>query len=378
MTSQPLPLPLEVVTRPSQLAAAVRAMAEEPVVAFDTESNSFHRYPEQLCLIQTATRHTVYVIDTIALKDVSPLGNLMAKSSVVKVAHGADYDVRSLDRHYGFRVLNLYDTNIAARFAGFTRVGLADLITEALQVSIAKDKRLQRADWGRRPLSDEALVYAADDVRHLIALRETLVQRLASLGRTQWVAEECARLEEVRYTPPDPETAFHGVKGSRDLDGRGLAILQKLFQFREEEARRQHRPPYFVLRDDVLVSLAMNPNVPLERVPGLGQSAIGRFGPELRRAVLEGQAGQPLLRIRTANGRPTREETERLRHVKAWRTALGQTLQLDPSLLWPAASLERLSRAPETLEAELVSPDVRRWQRENFADSLAVFLRSPP
>jgi len=149
-------------------------------------------------------------------------------------------------------------------------------------------------DWGRRPLSDEALYYAATDVRHLLALQETLDQRLQSLGRTAWVAEECARLEEVRYTAPDLENAYLSVKGAKNLDGRGFAILRSLFLFREEEARRQHRPPFFVMPDVALIYLATTPTVAFSEVPGLGQAGMRRFGRGLQQALRDGLAAPPI------------------------------------------------------------------------------------
>ena len=148
-----LPLPVEIVSQSAQLDVAVQAMAGSRAIALDTESNSFHHYPEQLCLIQIATCHKVHIIDTISLKELVPLKEVLVDDSIKKVVHGADYDIRSLDRHYGFRIRNLYDTNIAARFAGITQFGLAALIKDLLGVTIHKSKRLQRTDWGRRPLS---------------------------------------------------------------------------------------------------------------------------------------------------------------------------------------------------------------------------------
>jgi ribonuclease D len=348
-------------------------------VALDTESNSFHHYPEQLCLIQIATRHKVYVIDTVILKEIVSLKEVLADASIIKVVHGADYDIHSLDLHYGFRIRNLYDTNIAARFAGLIRVGLAILIEDLLGVTIPKSKRLQRADWGRRPLSGEALDYAAADVCHLFALRKTLDQRLHALGRTEWVAEECSRLEEVRYAAPSLETAYLSVKGVKDLDGRGLAILRSLFMFREEEARRQHRPPFYVVPDAALVSLAMSPTATLSNVPGLGQTGLQRFGRGLQQAIRDGLAAPPIRRPpRVAAERLSHEQIQRLRHLKAWRVSLGATLSLDPSLLWPTASLERLAKSPHTLCAELTSADIRHWQRDRFALALRAYLESLP
>ena len=372
-----LPLPVEIVSQSAQLDVAVQGMVGSLAIALDTESNSFHHYPEQVCLIQIATRNKVHIIDTISLKDLAPLKEVLVDDSIMKVIHGADYDIRSLDRHYGFRIHNLYDTNLAARFAGITQVGLAALVKDLLGVSIHKSKRLQRADWGRRPLSAEALDYAATDVRHLLALREILDQRLQALGRTAWVAEECARLEEVRYTAPDLETAYLSVKGAKNLDGCGLAILRSLFLFREEEARRQHRPLFFVIPDVTLISLATSPTAALSEVPGLGQAGLQRFGRGLQQALRDGLAAPPIHRPPPMTAeRVSHKQIQRLSRLKAWRASLSATLSLDPSLLWPTASLEQLAKAPDTLGVEITSANIRRWQRDHFASSLHAYLES--
>ncbi len=299
----------------------------------------------------------------------------MADVSVKKVIHGADYDIRSLDRHYGFRIRNLFDTSIAARFIGITQFSLAALTRDLLGITINKSKQLQRADWGRRPLSTEALEYAATDVRHLFALREILDQRLQTLGRAAWVAEECARIEEVRYTTPNLDIAYLSVKGAKDLDGRGLAVLRSLFLFREEEARRQHRPPFFIVPNAALIFLATSPEATLSKVPGLGQTGLKRFGQGLQQAIHNGITAPPIQRPHPIKAeRPTKEQVRRLSHLKEWRTSLGSSLSLDPSLLWPLTSLERLAKAPDTLSVELTSDNIRHWQRDVVASSLQACL----
>ncbi len=371
-----LPLPVEVVSQSAQLDVAVQEMVGSLAIALDTESNSFHHYPEQLCLIQIATHRKVYIIDTMSLKELDPLKEVLVDDSIEKIIHGADYDIRSLDRHCGFRIRNLFDTSLAARFTGITQFGLAALTRDLLGITINKSKRLQRADWGRRPLSAEALEYAASDVRHLLALREILDQRLQTLGRAAWVAEECARIEEVRYTPPNLETAYLSVKGAKDLDGHGLAVLQSLFLFREEEAQRQHRPPFFVLPDDSLIFLATSPGAVFSEVPGLGQTGLKRFGHGLRQALRDGLAAPP---IRSPFPMPaervSHEQTQRLSRLKAWRASLSATLSLEPFFLWPTASLERLAKAPDTPGVEFASANIRRWQRDHFASSLHAYLK---
>jgi ribonuclease D len=371
------PLPVEEVNQFSRLQDAVQAMAGSGAIALDTESNSFDHYPEQLCLIQIATGNKIYIIDTISLKNTVLLGKVLSEDSIIKVIHGADYDIRCLDRHAGFRLSNLYDTSIAARFSGITRFGLADLIEELMGIKIQKSKRLQRANWGRRPLSAEAINYAAADVRYLLTLHDILDKRLQALGRTGWVSEECARLEKIRYAAPHLDTAFFSVNGAKNLDERGLAILKSLFMFREEEARRRHRPPFFVISDSSILFLAARPDASLSEVPGLGPNALQRIGSGLQQALRNGLAAPPVQKPPSVMAvHISRRQIQRLNRLKAWRQALGATLALDPSLLWPMSSLERLSEIPDAFEIEVNSGDLRRWQREQFAASLRTFLKS--
>jgi ribonuclease D len=375
----PLPLPIELINQSARFNTAIQEIMSSSVIALDTESNSFHRYPEQLCLIQAASKQNIYIIDTISLQDLNPLKKTLENNSIKKVLHSADYDIRSLDRHYGIRIRNLYDTSIASRFVGIVQFGLSYIIKDLLGVTIHKSKRLQKADWGQRPLSSEAIEYAANDVRYLFALQIILDMKLQTLGRTTWVAEECARLEEVRYSSPNPDTAYLFIKGTHKLDGCGLAILRSLYLFREKEARRWRRPPTLLIPDIVLSSLANNPTMSLAEVPSLGQIGLKRFGRGLRKALHNGFIALPINRPPViTTDRLNNKQIKRLSLLKIWRTSLGETLSLDPSLLWPKASLERLAKAPDTLEIELKSKDIRHWQREQFASSLQDFLKSLP
>jgi ribonuclease D len=368
-------LTFETVSRPVELTAAVREISGSGSIALDTESDSFHRYPERLCLIQVASRNKIYLIDTISLNDLDPLRNVLLNSSVCKIIHAAENDIRSLDRHCGIRIRNIYDTSLAARFAGIARLSLGALTEDLLGQPLNKSKRLQRADWGRRPLSAEALEYAASDVRHLHALREVLDRRLGMLGRTAWVAEECARLEEIRYTAPDVENAFFSVKGAKDLDERGLTVLRSLFLFREKEARRWHKPVFMVLPDAALILLASRPQTAFSEV--LSDSGLKRFGQGLKQALYDGMAAPPVSRPSPVKRvRPRKGSLRRLNHLKEWRISLGNGLALDPSLIWPLASLERLAVAPDNLSIEIGSGEIRQWQRDTFLSSLQACLES--
>ena len=373
--------PIGLVTTSSRLAEIVRYASRQPRVAVDLESNGFFRYPERVCLVQLAAGRTAFLIDPLAIPKPDPLGDLLADASVEKVVHSADYDLRSLDRDWGFRVRNLFDTSIAAAFVGSNHTGLAAVLKEHLGVEVNKSKKLQRSDWTVRPIGPEAQRYAADDVTYLERARDVLVAKLEQLSRLEWVTEECERLARVRYEPPDATWAFLSVKGSRTLDGRSLAVLRSLHGFREREARRVDRPLFKVISDATLVTLAAAPDAALATVKGLGRFGRPPWDKRLRAVIEDGMKAGPVRRPRRprSSDEPIepadrREAEARLRSLKKWRGELASQLDMDPGLLWPQLSLRRLSRRPGYLDAELESSEVRDWQRREFGDKLRGFL----
>ena len=372
----------ELVETTDQLGRAVDAMSRSSRVAVDLESNGFFRYRERICLVQLASPDAVYLVDPLAVGDAGPLGALMADPSVEKIFHAPGYDIRSLDRDWGFCVRNLFDTSLAAAFAGSERLGLQAVLEEYVGVRLPKSRRLQRSDWTLRPLSDEAMRYAAGDVLHLARLRDALDERLRRLGRTPWLREECDRMERLRHSKPDREAAFLSIKGSGTLDGRGLAILRSLCRFRDDLARELDRPHFKVMPDAALVTVSADPGVKLGDVKGLGRYGRRPGVSKLRSAIQEGMEADPVRPPRKAPVRERlspskrREVGERMNRLKQWRKSLGDELGLDPSLLWPTASLTRLARSPDGLAAELGSEEVRKWQAGEFEPSLRGLLSS--
>ncbi len=372
----------ELVETTDQLARAIDALAASPRVAVDLESNGFFRYRERICLVQLASPDAVYLVDPLAVGNVAPLGELFADSAVEKIFHASGYDIRSLDRDWGFRVDNLYDTSVAAALVGSRRLGLQAVLEEHVGVRIPKSRKLQRSDWTLRPLSDEALNYAASDVLHLARLRDVLDERLRRLDRTRWLREECERLEQLRHSEPDREAAFLSIKGSRVLDGRGLAILRSLCRFRDELARELDRPHFKVMSDSALVTVSADPGLKLGEVKGLGRYGRRPAVRKLRSAIQEGMDAAPVRPPKKAPARDRltpsqrREAGERMKRLKQWRKSLGEELALDPSLLWPTASMIRLAGSPDSLAAELDSEEVRKWQMGEFGASLRGLLSS--
>ncbi len=352
-------------------------------VSLDLESNGFHRYPERLCLVQLSFSDSIYLIDPLSINDMTSFGDLLAKRNVEKVFHAAGQDIRSLQRDWGFFVRPLFDTSIAAGFLGYKRLGLASVLKDCIDVEIPKSKKLQRADWTVRPLPVELLEYAAADVRYLGRLANLLAAKLKDLGRTEWVREECERLANVRYSPTCIQDAFLSVKGSRNLDSRGLAVLRSLHMFREQEAVRRDRPPFKIFSDAVLIGLSVSPHSDLSTFKGIGKYAYGSGASGVRKAIREGLSSSPVERRSPVTVRRSRIKAkdrkainERLRILKKWRLEQAERLQIDPGLVWPASSLERLAIDTTQFHSEMQSDDVRRWQCRELGELLNCFLNN--
>lgn len=382
---------IEVITDQSNWENVAARLAREPELAIDTESNSLHAYQEQVCLIQIGTPRESFLVDPLAVQDLTSLGRLLDNPAIIKDLHGADYDLRCFDRDYQFRIRSLFDTQIAARFLGSSTPNLASVLDNFLGVSIPKSQQLQRSDWAQRPLRTGAIEYAAGDVLHLVRLANSLRQKLASLGRLEWVAEECRRMEQVRFRTPDPpEIAFLQVKGSDRLGPRELAVLRELFLWRQDKAKRLGYPMHRVLTAEDLVRAAqeatqypMSERQLEQRIagcfPALRTHLAGESGGELTSALQRGIQGPPVHRpeIPRRFNPWTPDSKDRLQRLKRRRTSLGTSLQMDPALVWPAPSLERVALNPETWRAEFLDEgnlEVRHWQRREFSQHLMELL----
>lgn len=175
--SAPPHVPATLVADGPALEALAERVRAEPIVAFDTESNSFHVYRERICLLQVSTRSENFIVDPFAV-DVAPLGRVLCDGREV-VLHGADYDVRCLKREWGWAFPRLFDTMAAARRLGRPGLGLSALVESHFGVRLSKSS--QRSDWGRRPLTREQIAYAALDTHFLLPLRDALAGELAAL-----------------------------------------------------------------------------------------------------------------------------------------------------------------------------------------------------
>ena len=366
-------------------------MLKLPVLALDTETNNQHAYRSRICLIQIGTPSGELIVDPLAVKDLSLLGRALRESSILKVVHSARNDLSWLDRDFGFTCEPVFDTELAARLLGFSRPNLAALLKHYLDVNIPKSRSVQRSDWAKRPLGPTAIEYAAEDVRFLTSLAVSLKKGLEAAGRLKWALEEFRRVQQVRHEAVEPPAdEFLRLNRSQRLDPRQLAVLRELYALRESEAERRDRPPFHVMSNDTLVTLARcpwqsggcGPASQLLEDTGLPTNTPSWLVEEIADAIRRGWSGPEFHRPQATeyNRGRTEEEENRLRRLKALLAGIGTKLALDPSLLWPTASLERMATAPDDWRQEVFNesaPDVRQWQRHEFGAAIAATCARP-
>lgn len=352
-----------------------------PVVAADIESNSLHRYVERVSLIQLTGRETDgtlhhAIVDPMSDVDVSLLGPVFADPDVVVIFHGADYDVVSLKRDYGFSFTGIYDTMIAARGAGFERFGLADLVNRYFQVTL--DKRYQKHDWSARPIDRRALDYAHQDTCYLPEIMDLLREEVARHGREDLVEEECMLIEEREWTPRPPDNnAFLRMKGAARLPEENQKVLRELYNLRDQIARKKDWPAFKVMGNELLLDIARA--VPedartLEQAAGNRTRVVRRYGPSLLDAVAAGKLSkEPIPRPKPAGGkRFSREDDALFNHLRNWRNAHARAEGVEPAMVVNNQALQEIAAARPTSASEMEKvPGVRRWQLRRYAEPLA-------
>lgn len=361
-----------------KLRQVCEKLKNEIEIALDLEADSLHSYHEKVCLIQLSTRSNNWLIDPFAVKNHDPLAELLRSPKLFTVFHGGDYDIRSLHRDFGITVAQMFDTMIAAQFAGVAEFGLAALLRCYFGVEL--DKRFQKADWSKRPLSPEMAQYAANDTAHLLQLADILRARLDQLGRTSWVDEECALVTANRMAEKSNSSMYLNCKGAGKLKPRNLAILEELLQFRDSRARELDRPVFKVIPTESLLVIAEK--MPLQvqdmnGIVGVTSKIANHYGELLLSSVQRGlavpESGLPVYpRFRRE---PNADLKRSIARLKTWREEIGKRIELSPGLLAPNWLLERIAeQQPSNLEQLTLIQGIRQWQLNVWGNEMLNFL----
>jgi ribonuclease D len=348
-------LPHQYVTSPAALDELCEQLRDSSRLALDTEFVGEDSFVPKLELIQVATEHTAAIIDFPAIL-----------SGIQKVVHAGRQDLDLFAVHAGQIPKPFFDTQIAAAMVGFgPQVAYANLVQRV------HGKRLDKAhtftNWSARPLSQDQLAYALEDVTFLLAIHDHLHTKLSKLGRLQWAHEEFARLEGVvGETRREPQERYQRIRGWDQLKPKAAAVLRELAAWREGEAKRRNVPRSRVVRDEVLLQLARHPprhQDELRKVRGLHSSEIDRNGESILATIHAALALPPSAwPVLTKERKPEPESNGLVELLQAIVKARAMEEEIAPTMLATTADLQELVDA-KTNRSTLDLPLLKGWRR---------------
>jgi len=357
-----------------------RTIDKEKTIGVDLEADSMYHFKEKVCLIQMAAPDLNAVIDPLMVKDLSPLKPIFKRRGVRKIFHGADYDVRSLYRDFDITINNLFDTELASRFLGYSETGLEAVLKNKFDVAL--DKKFQRKDWSRRPLPQEMMSYAAQDARYLLPLAQILTSELEELGRLKWVQEECEYLSKVRANTNNTDPLYLHFKGAGKLIPRSLAVLESLLQYRRRVARKKDRPLFRIFGNRSLLELAAKkpPDLKqLEKTRALSSKQISMYGHGIIAAIQDAmQIEQENLPVypRKKSPRVPQVVAGRVKALRSWRDEQVDRLGLDPALICTKALMSTIAQQKPNKISDLSTiEEMKNWQKKEFGQDIVQVLK---
>jgi ribonuclease D len=365
------------VTQPDQLSEILQHLRSAGTFAFDSEFIGELTYIPQLCLIQVASSTRVALIDPLAKIDLRPFWELVADPSVQKIVHAGQQDVEPVFRALDRPPANLFDTQIAGGFIGLGYpLSLSKLVGALVGVRLTKG--LTFTHWDRRPLSEQQLRYAADDVRYLPALHHEISNRLQATGHTDWALAESAALANPSLYAFDPDAQYLKIRGGGTLSPRNLAVLRELTIWRDQAAQRDNVPPRTLLRDEVLVEIARSPlrsASDLPRVRGLPRPVEAHDGADLVAACARAMTLPEQELPTPPNHEPTPPEKFRadalFYAVQTW--CAGR--QIDPNLIASRQEIGELMRLWRGGEDPSSLRILRGWRKDAIGQQILDLLQ---
>ncbi len=382
-----LPAPV-LVNTPASYEKMMAHLAQSSLISVDTESDSLYSYATKVCLLQISVLTdpptpgidpdwlavTDYLVDPLRV-EIDSLGRLMASPDVEVVMHAAENDILTLHREAGFTFGRIFDTQLAARILGWSGVGLAPILER--EYGVISNKKMQRTNWGQRPLTAEQIAYAQVDSRYLLDLRARLIKELESAGRWEEAQEAFDLLAKSSHEdrPPTPRTVW-SMKTTRGLAYDRMGLLEELWLWREQEAERRDRPPFKIVGDKVLMKiLEIEPTRrdQLANIPGLSDHLLRRYGETLVQTVRRGQS-RPLPPFPNGNHDEPRLEgavLARFDALRRWRTATAQARGVDPDIVFSNDILTQIAwQAPTRIEELVTLPAIGPWKAETYGPEI--------
>ncbi|PHX91132.1 MAG: ribonuclease D [Nitrospirae bacterium] len=372
--------PMLYVTDQSALETLCLTLKQSSRLALDTEFVGEDTFVPRLELIQVATATTAAVIDFPAVQAKGSLDafwELICDNKIEKIVHAGRQDLDLFATHAGQIPKPFFDTQIAAAMVGYgAQVAYANLVQRLHGTKLAKAHTF--TNWSARPLSDDQIAYALEDVEFLLSIHTHLQDRLNSLGRLEWVGEEFARLEmAVGEKSREPQERYQRIRGWDTLKAKGAAVLRELAAWREAEARRRNVPRGRVMRDEVLLQLARHPPKSVSELRGLRgvhSSEVDRHGEHLLGTITSALALPPTAWPEVPRERkPDPESTGIVELLQAVLKARAAEEGIAPTMLATSSDLQTLVEAKQN-RATIDVPILRGWRRQLAGDLLLKVL----
>ncbi|MDO9085574.1 MAG: HRDC domain-containing protein [Anaerolineaceae bacterium] len=359
----------------NQLFDMISDLRNLSMVSVDTESNSLFEYQEKICLIQFSSNKQDYIVDTIKLRDISSLNEIFSSTKIEKVFHAAEYDLMCLKRDYHFEFNNIFDTMIASRILGFKSVGLSSLLNEFFHVDV--EKKYQRANWGKRPLSEEMITYAQMDTHFLIEIRKILYKKLKEQQKWDLAVEDFNRLTfiEAFVNNKNNDHYWRIIKGNI-LTSQQENVLIELFFLRESLAEQSNRPPFKVFGNQTILELAkkMPKNESqLENIVGLSPKLIQKYGEKIIKTILIGSTKGT--NIKKEKNRPDARFLQKYDALKQWRKRKAIELDVESDIILPKEHMEQLAhlKRSEILDVQKIMDNIP-YRFERFGQEILSVL----
>ncbi len=353
-------------------------LRDEKAIAVDTEFHGERRYWPDLFLIQIADSDGPVAIDPLNIDDLSPLGRIFETESPIKVIHSARNDIDVLMHHLNVEFSSVFDTQLAAAFLGHDRQTALFKLVKA-ECGIYPKKGHTLSDWSLRPLADDQIEYALDDVRYLLEIYRNQIEKLEARGRLEWYLEEAKSLTDTSTYNNAVHKLFRKVRSTAKVRSSRRHILWALIKWREETAKQLNRPRNFIVRDHILGAItAITPisKSALSRVRGISSGFISKWGDEILKVIQDAEdfPDKDIPEIPRYHSRPgVSARTDILRIFLKQESC---RLDISPELLLSKDLISTLAKNPPDNEQELNSLlELTGWRKEALGDDLVSLLK---
>lgn len=359
------------ITKQEELEKFCEQIGKNDAIAIDTEFMREKTYYAKLCLIQIATSEISACIDPFSINDLEPLLEILFNGKNIKIFHSARQDLEIFYDSWQQVPAPLFDTQIAATLLGYPdQIGYANLVQNMLDVQL--DKSASRTDWSQRPLTDNQISYALDDVRYLIRLYPLIQKQLTELGRLEWLDDDFNALTNPELYNKSPEESWTRVSGHGKLRSKQLVILKQLTIWREETARKRNKPRKWVISDDVLHAIVRQPPDSIEklaRIRGINNTLVQNDGEEILRQI---KAARSVPESEWPHSKPrvrlTQDEDALADILMTYLKYIAASQKISSSALASRKDIEKLAHGENDI------PLLSGWRKQVAGDALIELL----